>query len=144
MQSWTPHCRVEAHDSSAFFEWAHEGGQEMWSFPILDGAEVIDFVAWRREHPQRWWVKTGAALVTSPWLWESALNLGPPVYLVENPEEWVRDPRRRSCILQPDLLDLLYVVQRYPIVARERFQSWLRAQAIHQLTKRIGMGEPHA
>ena len=145
LPGWRPQPLIWAHKDSPFFEWGDEAGELLWTFPIysLDGI-LIDWCAWRREQPCRWWLKTGASIVSSPWLIERAVHWAQPVHFVSTPEQWIVDPRNRAVILQPALFDFAYELQRYPITASEDFEAWLRAQASRQLMSRITIGRPHA
>ena len=122
---WCPQSLVWARDDSSLFDFADVTGELMWVFPVFAEADrLIDYVSWRRENPTRWWLKTGAAIVTSPWLFKDALDWGDPVHLVATPEQWAADALHRACILQPEVLDLAYFLQRFPnIVCSEDLEA---------------------
>jgi hypothetical protein len=90
-----PHAErlVWARDDSALFDFADEVGRLMLVAPVSDGNETIDHVAWERDKPTRWWLHTGSAMVTSPWLFSYAADWDVPVRLVATPAErisWVQ------------------------------------------------------
>jgi len=144
LAAWIPESLVWAREDSPFFDFADEVGQPMWTFPVCDEIEVIDWVAWRRERPERWWLRTGAALVTSPSLFRHAIEWNAPLHLVATPQEWVGDPCHRACILQPDKVDLAYELQRLPLIeCSEELEAYLSAEVLRQVIEKLNFGGQH-
>jgi hypothetical protein len=142
---WQPLSRVVIrHD--LLFDFAEDNdpaAEEMWTFPVADEGGLIDWVAWRRERPNRWWLMTGAAVVTAPWHWERAIQWGEPLRLAANPETWVADACRSACILQPDAIDLAYELGRVPLIeCSEDLEAYFDAELRRQAARRIIFGRP--
>ena len=134
---------VWAREDSPFFDFADEGGQLMWTFPVYDEIAVIDCVAWRRERPERWWLRTGAAKITSPRLFRRAIEWNAPLHLVATPEEWVGDPCHCACILQPDKVDLSYELQRLPLIeCSEELEAYFIAEIRRRAIEKLNFGRP--
>jgi hypothetical protein len=152
LEGWTPESIVWVREDSDYFDWGDEAGELCWTFPVFDErGELIDFIAWKSDRPARWWLHTGAALVTAPWLWRDArewlvagLTVEPPALrLVSSPEEWVADARQTSCILQPRAFDLAYELQRIPLIqCSEDLQAFLSAEIRRQVMKNIKFERP--
>ena len=141
--AWIPESVVWAHEDSPFFDFADEVGQSMWTFPVCDEFEVIDWVAWRRERPERWWLRTGEAIITAPWVWRRAIDWYRPLHLVATPQEWVGDARRRTCILQPDKFDLALELQRVPLIeCSENLKAYLSTEVQRQVIEKLNFGRP--
>jgi hypothetical protein len=139
-----PHTErlVWARDDSALFDFADEVGRLMLVAPVSDESEIIDHVAWEAAKPTRWWLHTGTAMVTSPWLYTYAANWDVPVRLVATPAEWIIDPGRRSCILQPTIVDLWSALQGLPIRIDADLDAYLRAEMTRQRNARIHFERP--
>jgi hypothetical protein len=134
---------VWAREDSPFFDFADEDGQLMWTFPVCDEIAVIDCVAWRRERPELWWLRTAEALKTSPWLFRRAIDWNLPLHLVATPEEWVGDPCHRACILQPDKFDLAYELQRLPFIeCSEKLEAYFRAEIQRRAIEKFNFRRP--
>jgi hypothetical protein len=137
-----PESLVCAHEDSCFFDFADDAGEPMCAVPVCDGFEVIDWVAWRRKRPQRWWVRSGEAIITAPWVWRQAVDWYLPLHLVATPQEWVSDARGRTCILQLDKFDL-YQLQRVPLIeCSEQLEAYLSAEILRRTMERLNFGRP--
>jgi hypothetical protein len=144
LPDWQPLDRIEARDDSDFFEYAEgELGRLAWTFPIFDAVSaVIDIVAWELTKPRKWWLHTGAALATSPYVFQDAVNWGEPLRLVATPEEWVRDPKRTACLLQPTKIDLRDLLSGHRVICSEDLEAFLRAEMRRQLESTLHFERP--
>jgi hypothetical protein len=143
LAAWEPHARVWADEKGIYFQYADVAGERMLTFPVIDeSAAIFDYVAWLLRQPNRWWLMRGAAVTSNPRLLRRAREWDERVHFVATPEEWIVDPRRRVCILQPKLFDFLYELPCYPIAASEEMEAWLRAEATQALQTRIDIKRP--
>jgi hypothetical protein len=140
---WQPLARIEAGDGSDFFQYAEgELGRLAWTFPIFVGNAAIDVVAWERARPQRWWLLRGEALTTSYFLVADAINWGEPLRLVATPEEWIKNPTRTACLLQPATIDLYALLSGIRVECSGDLAAFLRAEMRRQLESTLHFERP--
>jgi hypothetical protein len=144
LAAWKPRSLVWAHAESLYFEFADVAGEWMLTFPIFDELDALfDWAAWDPRRPECHWLKTGAALVTSPWLWQQAIDWHRPLRLVETVDEWTGDPLRCSVILQPEIFDHAYQLLRVPVIeCSAALEAYLRARVWGQVMGRLNFREP--